>query len=170
MSSYLDLETLSFIDALSLIDTISSVPSFLLGSLLAKCWEKHWSPVRRKWLRDTNLSLARASTSHPLTSLLERSWHLIKLMVLRSITSCGWAWILAYWLCSLVSTPIPLLRICLLSWIVVTVEVSFVLVSLIDDKLQRLVSLSHNKLQRLVNKLQRLVNRLRRHQPIWRDT
>jgi tRNA(Phe) wybutosine-synthesizing methylase Tyw3 len=57
-----------------------------------------------------------------------------------------------------------------LSWIVVTVEVSFVLVSLIDDKLQRLVSLSHNKLQRLVNKLQRLVNRLRRHQPIWRDT
>jgi hypothetical protein len=48
------------------------------------------------------------------------------------------------------------------SWIVVSLEVNFVLVSLSHNKLQRLVSLSYNKLQRLVNRLRR--------QPIWRDT
>jgi hypothetical protein len=162
MPVYHYLKTLFYIDP-------KAIPPVLLAYLLGKCWEKHLKPVRGKWLRDSNLSLARASTSHPPTSLVKRSWHIIKLMVLLSITSSGWAWVLADWLWSLVSTPIPPLAILLGSWIVVSLEVNFVLVSLSHNKLQRLVSLSYNKLQRLVNKLQRLVGRLRR-QPIWRDT
>jgi hypothetical protein len=69
MPVYHYLKTLFYIDP-------KAIPPVLLAYLLGKCWEKHLKPVRGKWLRDSNLSLARASTSHPPTSLVKRSWHI----------------------------------------------------------------------------------------------
>jgi hypothetical protein len=103
-----------------------------VASILVIKWERYLAPIRRRWVRRNMAPELPISTSRPAKSRLNRWLRQIMMVLLLSVTSTGFLWVLLYSLLTLSPKPTLVIRVQVVFFIKTYMVLGSLLWDLID--------------------------------------
>jgi hypothetical protein len=102
------------------------------ASILAIKWERYLAPIRRRWVQRNMAPELPISTSRPAQSRLNWWLRQIMMVLLLSVTSTGFFWVLLYSLLTLSPKPTLVIRVQVVFFIKICMVLGSLLWDLID--------------------------------------